>query len=198
MADYIAHFLIGGLPAALVFACFAGYRRRALDAQHLTSGVWREAGLYLFVVCLFGLAAMVLWPPYRWVDGNLLILNARSGLTDGVNWVPLRMILGYIGAFETGNLFYAVVFLFGNMGTFMPLGFFPALLFRKVGAKQVFLLGLGYSLSAEVLQFFLGRHCDVDDVILNVLGALCGYWVYLLLTRLFPALVKRFRCIDSN
>ena len=198
MADYIAHFLIGGIPAVLVFGCFHPYRKRALDAQGLTSGLWRETALHLFVVCLFGLAAMVLWPPYRWVDGNLLILNARDGLTDGVNWVPFRMILDYVAAFETGSLFYAVVFLFGNMGTFLPLGFFPALLFRGLRAKQIFFIGLGYSLTAEVLQFFLGRHCDVDDVILNVLGTLCGYGLYLLPVRLFPVAMKRFRCVDIN
>ena len=198
MADYIAHFLIGGIPAVLAFACFGPYRKRALDAQKLISGIWREAVLHLFTAYLFGLAAMVLWPPYRWVDGNLLILNARSGLTDGVNWVPLRMILDYIAAFETGNLFYAVVFLFGNMGTFLPLGFLPALLFRGIRGKQVFLMGFGYSLGAEVLQFFLGRHCDVDDVILNVVGVLCGYWLCLLLKRLFPGFVEQFRCKEMK
>lgn len=150
--------------------------------------------MYLFVICIFGLAAMVLWPPYRWVEGNLLILNARLGLTDGVNWIPFRMILDYISAFKTGNLFYAVVFLFGNLGTFMPLGFFPALLFRNTRAKRIILIGFGYSLTAEVLQYFLGRHCDVDDVILNVLGTMCGYWVYLLLKKLFPKAVNSFRC----
>ena len=198
MADYITHFLIGGIPAVLVFACFRSYRKRALDAQRLISGIWREAALHLFVVSLFGLAAMILWPPYRWVDGNLLILNAREGLTDGVNWVPFRMILDYIAAFETGSLFYAVVFLFGNVGTFFPLGFFPPLLFRGIRAKQIFLIGLGYSLGAEVLQFFLGRHCDVDDVILNVIGTLCGYGIYLLLKRLFPRFVKRFCCAEMK
>lgn len=203
MADYISHFLIGGVPAVLVFACFFDYRHRALDAQHLRSGPWREAALSLFILCFFGLAAMVLWPPYRWSEngglwGNLVILNARESLTENMNLVPLRMIADYIHAFDEGNLFYAVVMLFGNLGTFLPLGFFPALLFRNLKAKHIFFIGFGYSLTAEVLQFFLGRHCDVDDILLNVLGVFCGHWLYLLLNRLLPGFTGRFRCEETN
>lgn len=193
MAAYISQFFMVGIPAALVFACFAPYRMRAMYAQKLASGPLREAGLYLFMVCLFGLAALLLWPRYAWWNGNLIILNARESLTDGVNWEPLYMIRVYLDAIESGD-WNMGKFLFGNVAVFMPLGFFPPLLFRGQRFRHILCLGLGYSLTAETLQFFLGRHCDVDDVLLNVVGTVLGYWVYLLLKRLSPALVPRFRC----
>ena len=199
MADYLGHFFGIGIPAVLIFACFYPYRRRALCAQKLYSSPLREGALHLFVLCIFGLAAMVLWPVYHFEDsnglwGDLVIHNAREHWQDNLNPVPFRMMADYLRAFREGDLFYAIVMLFGNVGTFLPLGFFPGLLFRNFGAKKTFFFGLGFSLGAECCQFFLGRHCDVDDVILNVLGVMLGYGLLLLLKRAFPRFRAVFLC----
>lgn len=199
MATYLSHFFMGSIPAAAIFACFLPYRRQSLTARKLRSGPWREVGLYLFVGYLAGLAAMILWPGYHFeatdgLWGNLVIHNARESLLSNMNLIPFRMIADYFRGFGEGELFYAIVFLIGNVGVFLPLGFFPPLLFRDFGVGKVFRIGLGYSLCGEILQFFLGRHCDVDDVILNVLGVLAGYGLNLLLCRLVPTFLQKFRC----
>lgn len=199
MAGYLSHFFCIGIPAVLVFSGFAPYRRRALRAQNLYSSPLREVSLHLFVLCLFGLAAMVLWPGYHFEKsgglwGNLVIHNARASWGDNMNLIPLGMVADYLRAFREGDLFYAVVMLFGNLGTFLPLGFFPGLLFRGFGGKKTFFLGLSFSCTAECCQFFLGRHCDVDDVILNVLGVMLGYGLCLLLKRYFPKFSNHFLC----
>lgn len=195
MAAYLSHFFGIGIPAMLIFGCFYPYRHRALDAQKLTSSLPREVLLHFFILCLFGLAGMVLWPGYHFEPsdglwGNLVIHNARESWRSSMNLVPLRMVGDYLRAFRQGDLFYAVVMLFGNLGTFLPLGFFPALLFRNFGVKKAFLFGLCFSLGAECCQFFLGRHCDVDDVILNVAGVMLGYGLYRLVKRYFPQFTK--------
>ena len=197
MASYLSHFFGIGLPAMLIFGCFYPYRHRALDAQGLTSSLPREVLLHFFILCLFGLAGMVLWPGYHFEPtdglwGNLVIHNARESWHSSLNLVPLRMVGDYLRAFRQGDLFYAVVMLFGNLGTFLPLGFFPALLFRNYGVKKTFLFGLCFSLGAECCQFFLGRHCDVDDVFLNVTGVMLGYGLYRLVKRYFPRFAKNF------
>lgn len=197
MAAYLSHFFGIGIPAVLVFACFGPYRRWALTAQGLHSSPLREGALYLFVLCVFGLAGMVLWPGYHFESsdglwGDLVLHNARESWTDNLNLVPFRMVADYLRAFREGDLFYAIVMLFGNLGTFLPLGFFPGLLFRGVNARKIFCIGFGFSFGAECCQFFLGRHCDVDDVILNVLGVFLGWWLCLLAKRLFPEFSRRF------
>lgn len=199
MAAYLSHFFGIGIPAVLIFACFYPYRRRALDAQKLYSSLLREIALHLFVLCLFGLAGMVLWPGYRFEPsdglwGDLVIHNARESWNSNLNLVPFRMVADYLRAFREGELFYAIVMLFGNLGTFLPLGFFPALLFRHFGAKNTFCFGLVFSLGAEFCQFFLGRHCDVDDVILNVTGVMLGYGFLCLLRRFSPRICRKFLC----
>ena len=188
---------MAGIPAALIFACFAPYRMRAIRAQGMRSGLLREIGLYGFVLCLFGVAALLLWPRYIWLQGNLVILNARESLTDGVNWEPFCMIRGYCAAIQIGNWNYGK-YLIGNIAVFMPLGFFPPLLFRGHRFRKILAIGLGYSLAAEYLQFFLGRHCDVDDVLLNVIGTALGYGMYLLLKGLVPDFLRGFRCEKSR
>lgn len=187
MAAYLRHFFGVGIPAVLIFACSYPHRCRALAARRLTSSPLREAGLSLFVLCLFGLAGMVLWPGHSFEAAG-----RRWG--ENMNLVPLRMVAEYIRAFRDGELFYAIVMLFGNIGTFLPLGFFPVLLYRGFGAKKALLFGLAFSLGAECCQFFLGRHCDVDDVILNVLGVMLGCWLCLLFRCLFPWFSRRFQC----
>lgn len=199
MAAYLSHFFGIGIPAVLIFICFSPYRRRVLRAQKLYSSPLREIALHIFVLCLFGLAAMVLWPGYHFENsdglwGNLVIHNARERWQDNLNLVPMRMMADYLRAFREGELFYAIVMLFGNLGTFLPLGFFPGLLFRGFGGKKTFLFGLAFSATVECCQFFLGRHCDVDDVFLNVLGVRLGYGLFLLLSRLLPRFCRHFRC----
>ena len=199
MAAYLSHFFGIGLPAMLVFGCFYPYRHRALDAQNLISSPVREGMLHLFILCLFGLAGMVLWPGYHFEEsdglwGNLVIHNARESFQSNLNLLPLRMVGDYLRAFRERRFGYAIVMLFGNIGVFLPLGFLPALLFRSFGGKKAFLCGLAFSLTGECLQFFLGRHCDVDDVILNVAGVMLGYGLYRILKRIFPGFSEKCLC----
>ena len=128
MHSYLSHFFGIGIPAALVFSCFGAYRRQALEARKLHSSLPREAALHIFVLCLFGLAAMVLWPGYHFEPsdglwGDLVIHNGRESWAYNMNLVPFRMVADYLRAFREGELFYAIVMLFGNLGTFLPLGF---------------------------------------------------------------------------
>lgn len=202
MAAYLSHFFGIGIPAMLIFACFYSYRHRALTAQGLYSSPLREGLLHCFVLCLFGLAAMILWPGYHFEPaeglwGNLVILNGRAGWTDNMNLLPFRMVSDYLQAFRERKLAYAIIMLFGNVGTFLPLGFFPALLFRNFEGRKTFFLGFGYSFGLECCQFFLGRHCDVDDVLLNVLGVMLGYALCRLVKIRFPNFSRKCLCLHK-
>ena len=199
MADYLSHFLIAGIPAAAAFGCFHPYRHQALSARKLHSGPLREATLYLYVLCLAGLAGMILWPGYHFEEapglwGNLVIHNARESFQSNLNLRPLRMVGDYLRAFRERRFGYAIVMLFGNIGVFLPLGLLPALLFRSFGPKKAFLCGLAFSLTGECLQFFLGRHCDVDDVLLNVTGVMLGYLLAFTVRRRLPRFAEKLRC----
>ena len=179
------------IPAAMVFLCFIPFRRKSLNALGLHSGFIREFGMLLFIMTVFSILAVTLRPPKGWGSP----LPSRNGDPwDNVNLTPLRMFRIYMGCYRLGDLKYIVINFLGNMLVFLPLGFFPALLFRNERWWRSVLVGGGISVFVEFGQYFLMRQTDVDDVILNTLGALAGYWVFLLIKRLYPGFISRFRC----
>lgn len=76
--------------------------------------------------------------------------------------------------------------LVGNVAGFMPFGFLlPLLSVKERRWIMVFLLTFELSLVVEVLQLFTGvGSFDVDDLLLNTLGGLLGYWCYCMFARL--------------
>lgn len=57
--------------------------------------------------------------------------------------------------------------------------------------KRILLVNLGISLLIELSQLFNNRKTDIDDIILNVAGAIIGYIVYKLVTKLFPKISNK-------
>ncbi len=57
--------------------------------------------------------------------------------------------------------------------------------------KRILLVNLGISLSIELSQLFNNRKTDIDDIILNVAGAIIGYIVYRLVAKLFPKISNK-------
>ena len=60
---------------------------------------------------------------------------------------------------------------------FLPFGFFPALLFRNFGWRRALLTGVCVTAFIEVTQLLVGRAFDIDDLMLNTLGAFCGFLI---------------------
>lgn len=80
---------------------------------------------------------------------------------------------------------HSVINLGGNVILFVPMGIFLPLLCKPMRRLwRVLLVTAGIIILVELGQVLtlLGR-CDVDDVILNVLGAAIGYGIYKLLEK---------------
>lgn len=73
-----------------------------------------------------------------------------------------------------------------NLLLFAPFGFFTPIIFKKIKSKWLLniLIALIFSGSIEFLQMFSGRYAQIDDVLMNTLGSLLGYLVYVLLSKL--------------
>ncbi len=66
-----------------------------------------------------------------------------------------------------------------NIAVFVPVGFVLGLAFRKIKGWQVVLVGMGFSVGIELLQYFFKKgFADVDDVMNNTLGCALGWLVY--------------------
>lgn len=104
----------------------------------------------------------------------LLWLTLRPGYrmpAESINLVPLRSIMH--GITRGGPLF--VINILGNIAAFMPLG---TLLWRwrRVPIVPMLCAAALLSLTIELLQWSIARRVsDIDDLLLNVLGAALGY-----------------------
>ena len=98
-----------------------------------------------------------------------------------LNLVPLVGIARFLRVGGRGM----VVNVLGNLAAFVPLGVLLPMLPGGVGsARRVAFVGFLLSLEIEALQLLSRqRTADVDDLILNTLGALLGYFAFARLNR---------------
>ncbi len=80
----------------------------------------------------------------------------------------------YLRLARSGNWWYFSYLFFGNLIWFFPVGILTKL--RDGRLRQAVLVGFLLSLSIETAQFVLGSGIsELEDLILNTLGALLGY-----------------------
>ena len=101
--------------------------------------------------------------------------------TSLVPFHTIRKQLGLLADPEKFWLFrHALVNLGGNTVLFMPMGIFLPRLCRKLNSfRKVLLAGTGIIIGIELTQVLtlVGR-CDIDDLILNLIGIAAGYGIY--------------------
>ena len=104
--------------------------------------------------------------------GTIWDLIAYGGVPGNIHWIPFS---------EPATIPNIL-----NMIMMMPFGFLLSLIWQNWrGFGKVVLAGFGFSLLIEVLQLFNTRLSDVDDLIMNTLGAAAGYLIWILYNRLF-------------
>jgi hypothetical protein len=83
----------------------------------------------------------------------------------------------------------------GNIAMFVPLGWLVALVAERRRLLIAAIAGFGVSVTIEVTQWLIGRVSDIDDVILNGIGALLGVCVAMLI-RPVRAVAPRTRSLS--
>ena len=137
----------------------------------------RELQLMLVYICIVVVTRFTFFP-FSKVDGRVqpLLFDAAIMFPPRMNLVPMVNLLNY-------EIFREMLInVVGNTAMFIPLGIVWPSVFKKLDThKKVIAAGVGYSLCIEILQLlFYDRVTDVDDLILNSLGYLIGYGLYLL------------------
>ena len=107
---------------------------------------------------------------FDWSKENLEVYLENNNL------IPFKTISLYISRQDR----VAIINLLGNLIAFAPMGIFLPLLFKKQTKLQNFILtNIAIILAIESLQFLsLSGHFDIDDLILNLLGALIIYGLF--------------------
>lgn len=192
MTEILRYLLLMLPPALLAAAVFSLTRGRRLRRRGVLSPPWREAGLLVFVMFLAGLAVLTMMPRIRWSGFFPVALETAPG-AGGINLVPGEMLRLAAWAASRGYWTSVWVNLPGNILMFVPLGFFPALLWDRPRWWKSVLVAFGTSFFIEFVQLFVARGTDIDDLILNTLGGFSGYGAYVLLRRFAPELTAKFQ-----
>ena len=134
----------------------------------------------VYHILFWGYCALMAW---------LLFGRTRYDITDGywntlsqhLSLQPLHAIRLFanvlLGDYSDVSRRSAIVNLVGNIIMFLPLGFFPSLLWKAFQKWWKMLLwGTGIIACVELIQLFaLVGNCDIDDLLLNLAGILMGY-----------------------
>lgn len=196
--------LIRRLAAVLAAAVFCLNLYVELSPRYVVGPEWKLAfaaafALPLALAFFFGVPRaarqkrrhdfwLILFWYYLWVLLNVLFFDNAFGrgfapdpTFSAVNLEPLRTIRNYLLAYGYGNisLRLTVLNLAGNVVAFAPMGFFLPALFRWQRSIFFYTATLALAISAvEITQIYSGAgSCDVDDLILNLAGALVVYLI---------------------
>lgn len=105
-----------------------------------------------------------------------LLTRSELNHVSVYNLAPFTEIFRYkIGS----NAFYINVV--GNIVLFIPFGYFISSYIKPKKILPILLVSAISSATVEFVQLCIGRSFDVDDIILNTLGAIIGFLLYVAL-----------------
>lgn len=119
---------------------------------------YKDVFIYLFIIYILALFYVVTFQDVTWSTSN---------------FIPFKEMFRY--AFGSPLFFRNVI---GNMLMFLPYGFFISTFLSIKKPKIIIFLTFIASTTIEVTQLIIGRVFDVDDIILNLLGGIMGYFLY--------------------
>ena len=172
------------LPPALII-----YIILILGTYKKTSKQKLFIGSIIYFISVF-IIMMTLFPMP--VDPAVLEYNRSMGLQCINNLVPFRMIYNII---DSESVIVAIYQIGGNIMMLFPLGYLiPMITDKKIDLKKILLIIFCITFCIESMQFLIGKiinfnyRCfDVDDMILNTLGSVFGYFM---LKKTYPVVRK--------
>lgn len=106
------------------------------------------------------------------------------------NFLPFKTISAYLLG-EHGRLI-AIINLAGNVALFAPIGFLVPLVYPRMTWRTSAALGAAASLAIEGMEVvFHSGAFDIDDVMLNALGVVIGYFVFAIVFKQAPSRSER-------
>ena len=140
----------------------------------------RELQLILVYICIAVVVRFTFFP-FAKADCKIqpLIFDIATMWPFRINWIPFVNLFDYP---DTRDILINVI---GNTAMFVPLGIVWPIVFKELDTHtKIIAAGIGCSLLIEILQLpFFVRVSDIDDLILNSLGYLAGYGIYLLVKK---------------
>ena len=172
-----------GRLVLLCGSCFFLYFGGFILTKFKNDNMIMKKNLWIFfILYLVLLITLTLFDP-MWGRNGLTLTNwsfddFKYYLDKSTNFIPFKTIVLYIREFDSLYSTSSIMFnLFGNVIALMPMGFFLPLLFDKQNNFKFFLKTIIlFVVGIEFAQLLtISGSCDIDDIILNTLGAVVVY-----------------------
>ena len=198
MSEMARLFLLGG---SCLFLYLGGLIKSKIENNNkaMKINLWIFFALYLVL-----LITLTLFDP-MWGRNGFNLFNWSGEYIDvylenSVNLIPFKTIIGYAKDLFVSLLDTSTIFLnlFGNLVCLMPMALFIPMLFKRVDNTKKFLISiLAITLTIELLQLItFSGSCDIDDIILNTLGAFIAYMI--LSVKDIKNLVRNILLLEKN
>lgn len=173
--EILGYFFIGIIGMAILAVCYLPIYFIMRKRMPLL----RQIAYFLFVVCVLVICTATILDGIivRFLDGRAILATEHS-----LNLIPFRF------ATETWDMGIRkqITQLIANILMFLPLGFIFPVAFKKARTfYKTTICMLLFSFLIEFIQYFIGRSADIDDLILNTLGAMLGYFIFYIFSGLF-------------
>ena len=119
---------------------------------------------------------------HRQIDFSWIVTGGLSRLNflmaDTTNFQLFATVSRYFGVLDRPSGFGLFLYnIIGNVVILIPFGYLFPLINKKVKKWWIFVLvALAFILMIEMMQYFsMSGTLDVDDVMLNMIGAIIGY-----------------------
>jgi glycopeptide antibiotics resistance protein len=166
--------------SAIAIPCWLVFRLYRLRTPGHRLSFHREILLLIFVVYLSGLATATLIPNHN----SRSAAEAAVGIELHPNLASLTCSSAILPTGSTAQAF-CVHNARGNVMLFFPLGILIPLVWRRLTFWNGIQIAIALSVSIELVQYlsraWSNRSADVNDVVLNVLGACLGLAIVFLL-----------------
>jgi preprotein translocase subunit YajC len=106
-----------------------------------------------------------------------------GGTHEGpANLIPFKTILPYLRG--SGGVVIGGINIIGNIVLLVPVGLLVAIIFGKLSWKKMLAVASGAGLLIETMQEVLQVGIfDIDDVMLNGLGVIIGFWLFAIFSK---------------
>ena len=158
------------IPMIILFSLVAIMLRVVISLyNHEKINIFNDFKMLVYIIYLFVLFQLVTTIDFRSYSNN---------------FIPFKEILRYD---ISSKLFIRNVI--GNIVIFIPFGYLISdTIYMNTKHKNIFIVLIFVfltSLGIETTQMYIGRSFDVDDIILNFVGGLLGYFSFLIIKRIF-------------
>ena len=103
-----------------------------------------------------------------------LLTGTENTLGSGFNIVPFQEIFRY----EIGSRMF-IYNVLGNILIFVPFGYFVSRYIKASNIWQIVIISIITSATVETVQLKIGRSFDIDDIFLNVICGVVGYFLFI-------------------